>query len=184
VRRVIPMLLVAALGFLAFDAWSSATAYVVREQGSVETLSDRFPLWAHLTTTVMREAPVIGLGYYSASRVVGPEYNPALGDAHSVFFETLVGGGLIGAGAYLVLAGALTLYAVRLLMAVQGDPVMVAAIGLLITTLLLGTTSSQAIQPGPLGFSFWLLTALLPSTWEAHIARRRAAGARRSRTPP
>ena len=114
------------------DAFSSTTDYLVRDPGSVETMSDRIPLWQHLTTVVMREAPITGLGYYAASRVVATEYNPGLGNAHSVFFEVLVGGGILGAALYLVLCASLVWFAVRLLWVASGQPSAVAAAGLLV----------------------------------------------------
>jgi O-antigen ligase len=165
VRRLIPVFAALALSAYLMDSLSSATDYLVREEESVETMSDRIPLWQHLTTTVMREAPLTGLGYYAASRIVGPQYNPALGDAHSVFLEILVGGGLLGMALYLMLCTSLLWFALRLLGVGSGEPHTMAAVGLLVVTLLIGVTSSQALQPGPVGFSFWSMTALLPAIW-------------------
>ena len=67
-KLVLPL---AALAFSVFlmDALSSTTDYLVRERESIQTMSDRIPLWEHLTSVVMREAPITGLGYYAASRV-------------------------------------------------------------------------------------------------------------------
>jgi exopolysaccharide production protein ExoQ len=159
--------LILPLGALVFsvfllDAFASATDYLIRDRESVENMSDRIPLWQHLTSVVMREAPITGLGYYSASRVVGTDYNRSLGNAHSVFFEVLVGGGVLGAALYLVLCTSLVWFAVRLLRVASGQPSTVAAVGLLSSALLMGVTSPAALQAGPLGFAFWSLTALLP----------------------
>ena len=59
-------------------------------------MSDRIPLWQSLMAVVMREAPWTGLGYYAASRIWAADFNPGLGNAHSTFFEILLGGGIIG----------------------------------------------------------------------------------------
>src|ERR1700747_1287254 len=62
-----------------------------RSPETISTLSDRTGLWRHLTTVTLHQSPWFGLGYYSASRIYGPEYNPLLGTAHSIFFEVLTG---------------------------------------------------------------------------------------------
>ena len=162
VRQLVIPLMVLGFSVFLLDALSSTTDYLLRERESVQNMSDRIPLWEHLTRVVMRESPVTGMGYYAASRVIGTEYNPNLGNAHSVFFEVLVGGGILAAGLYLVLCASLLWFAVRLLRVASGRPEAVAAVGLLSTSLLMGFTSPAAIQAGPLGFAFWSLTALLP----------------------
>jgi O-antigen ligase len=172
VRQLIVPLVAFGFGTFVMDAMTSTTKFLVREPESVGTMSDRIPLWQHLTSTVMREAPLNGLGYFAASRVYATEYNPGLGTAHSVFFEVLVGGGILGAALYLVLCGSLIWFAVRLLSLARGRPSAVAAAGLLSVALLMGLTSSEAMQAGPLGFAFWSTTALLPSlVREANRAR-------------
>jgi O-antigen ligase len=147
----------------------------VRDSSSIETMSDRVPLWGYLTSVVMRDAPITGLGYYAASRVVATEYNPGLGNAHSAFFEVLLGGGILGAALYLVLCASLVVFAVRLLTVASGQPSAVASAGLLFAALLIGFTSQSALHPGPLGFAFWSLTALLPGL-SREAARVKIAG--------
>ena len=120
VRQLIVPLVALAFGVFVMDAMTSTTEFLVRDPESIRTMSDRIPLWQYLTSTVMREAPLTGLGYYAASRVYAPEYNPGLGNAHSVFFEVLVGGGILGAALYLVLCGSLVWFAVRLLSLASG----------------------------------------------------------------
>jgi O-antigen ligase len=180
VRKLMLPLAAIALSVFLMDTISSTVDYLVRDRETVENMSDRIPLWQHLTSVVMREAPITGMGYYAASRVVAPEYNPNLGNAHSVFFEVLVGGGILGAALYLVLCGSLIGFAVRLLRVASGQPGAVAATGLLFVALTMGVTTPAALQPGPLGFAFWSLTALLPGLLrEAAPARVRVAGAQR-----
>ena len=77
---------------LALDLASSFTQY--RDPESIWTLSDRVGLWIYLSQITMQKSPLLGLGYYAASRVYAPQYNPDLGTAHSMFFETLTGGGI------------------------------------------------------------------------------------------
>jgi O-antigen ligase len=119
----------------------------------------------------MREEPLIGFGYYAASRVLAPQHNPNLGNAHSVFFEFLVGGGLIGAALYLVLCTAMIVYAARLALSAAGDPEAIATVGLFAFTLILGITSTEAVLAGPVGFVFWSMTALLPAMCRQHVGR-------------
>jgi len=162
VRALILPLAALAVSVVLLDVASSTTEYLVRDSDSIETMSDRVPLWGYLTSVVMRDAPITGLGYYAASRVVATEYNPGLGNAHSAFFEVLLGGGVLGAALYLVLCASLVVFAVRLLMVKSGQPSAVASAGLLFAALLIGFTSQSALHAGPLGFAFWSLTALLP----------------------
>ena len=78
VRQLIVPLVVFAFGIFAMDAMTSTTQFLVRDTASISTMSDRIPLWQYLTSTVMREAPLTGLGYYAASRVYATEYNRGL----------------------------------------------------------------------------------------------------------
>jgi O-antigen ligase len=181
VRQLILPLALVALSVVAMDALSSTTDYFVRERESVESMSDRIPLWTYLTEVVMRDAPFTGLGYYAASRVLAPAYNEALGNAHSVFFEVLIGGGIIGAAMYVVLCVVLLWYALPLLWLASSQPSAVAAAGLLTSALLMGITSLATLQPGPLGFAFWASTALLPALWREAARGQVAAGRARFR---
>ena len=169
VRKLVPLLAMLTFGLLLLEALSSVTNYMIRETRSLETMSDRIPLWQFLTTVVMRDAPWTGLGYYSASRVWAPEYNPALGNAHSSFFEILFGGGITAAALYLVLCALLLWYAGRLLNVArhQPQPEVIAAVGLLAVTLILGVTS-LAVHVGPSGFTFWALPTILPTMWRQY----------------
>ena len=178
VRQLIVPLVVFAFGVFVMDAMTSTTGFLVRDSESARTMSDRIPLWQYLTSTVMREAPLTGLGYYAASRVYAPEYNPGLGNAHSVFFEVLVGGGILGAAVYLVLCGSLVWLAVRLLALASRRPSAVAATGLLSVALISGITQIEAIHAGPLGFAFWSTTALLPGLLREASRARTAADQR------
>jgi O-antigen ligase len=184
VRQLIVPLIAVVFGVFVMDAMTSTTEFLVRNPESIKTMSDRIPLWQHLTSTVMREAPLTGLGYYAASRIYATEYNRGLGDAHSAFFEVLLGGGILGAALYLVLCSSLVWFAVRLLSLARGRPSAVAAAGLLSVALLSGITQPEALHAGPLGFAFWSTTALLPSllreATRARIAADHRAHARKS----
>ena len=161
VRQLIVPLVLLAFGVFVMDAMTSTTEFLVKPE-SIRTMSDRIPLWQYLTGIVMRESPLIGLGYFAASRVYAPQYNPGLGNAHSVFFEVLFGGGILAATLYLALCGSLVWLAVRLLAVGNGRPSAIAAAGLLCVALLSGITQVEGIHAGPLGFAFWSMTALLP----------------------
>ena len=171
VRRLVPLLVILTVGVILLDAFSPATTYIVRDTESLGDMSDRVPLWGYLTTAVLRDEPLFGFGYYAASRVFAPQYNPSLGNAHSAFFEVLVGGGLIGAGLYLALCASLMIKAGRLLVTAGGQAETVATVGLFAFTLVLGLTSTESFHAGPVGFTFWSMTAILP-------AMSRAAGSR------
>jgi len=188
VRKLVPLLAGLTLSLFLLEAVTQTTDYLVRDTATVQTMSDRVPLWEHLTKTVMREEPLTGLGYYAASRILAPQYNSSLGNAHSAFFEVLVGGGLVGAAGYLMLCASLLWCAGRLLHVASGQPNAVATVGLLSVVLIQGITSSEALNAGPIGFTFWSLTALLPALYREsasqtvfytqRLARRRPVTAR------
>jgi len=126
----------------------------------VASLSHRFGVWRQLTAISLRHPPWFGLGYYSASRIHGPEYNPFLGTAHSMFFEVLSGGGLVSFALFLALCVTLSTYTVRLLY-LSRDRFSFAYAALFIACLLLGFTG-ETIDSGPLAISFWCSAAVLP----------------------
>lgn len=183
VRQFVGVLFALFLGLLALEIASRTTDFIVRETKTIDTLSDRVPLWGYLTETVMRDEPLIGLGYFAATRVLAPNYNQDLGTAHSVFFEVLVGGGIVSAVLYLILCGSLISYAVRLLRVGSGQAEAVAVVGLFVFSLVVGITSTEALHPGVVGFAFWSMPTLLPRMCRQAEARavvatrRRPAGA-------
>jgi hypothetical protein len=166
VKKVFPIATVVLLVAAMNDLLPVAREYVTRRAEEVGTLSERTPLWEHLVGAMLRDSPVIGLGYYSASRVLGPQYNRGLGDAHSAFVEVLVGGGLVGGLLFLALYAAVFVYAAKLFTHARDDPMTFAVIGLLVMVFVLSLTSTSGIHAGPLGFTFWSATALLPAVWE------------------
>jgi hypothetical protein len=177
VRKLVPLLATLSLGLLLLDSFAPVSKYMIRDSGSIETMSDRIPLWQSLTDVVMRQAPWTGLGYYAASRVWAADFNPGLGNAHSTFFEILLGGGIVAAGVYVGLCALLLWYAGRLLSVASRQPEVIAGVGLVAVTLLLGITSLAA-HVGPSGFTFWSLPALLPAMWRQY-ARAPAPGHQR-----
>jgi hypothetical protein len=171
VRMVLPMFLVLLGGLFALDMFAATTLYILRDQQTIETMNDRIPLWAYMSRIVMRDEPLIGFGYFAGSRVLAPQYNPGLGTAHSAFFEFLVGGGILGATLFVVLCAALVFYAARLIATHGHQPEALASAGLLTIALVLGLTSSEATLPGPVGFCFWSMTAVLPALYRSAVSR-------------
>jgi O-antigen ligase len=162
VRKVVPLLAVVSVGLLFAEVLSDATGFFVREPQSLQTMSDRIPLWRYLTAVVMRESPLTGLGYYAASRVYAPQYNEALGNAHSAFFEILLGGGIVAASLYVAFFASLVFSAFTLLGVAERRPEILVVVGLVVVALLLAVTS-VAVHVGPSGFTFWSLSALVPA---------------------
>jgi hypothetical protein len=135
--------------------------WIVRDPESVSTLSDRTGLWTSLTEVTLRKSPLIGLGYYSASRIYGPQYNPGLGTAHSVIVETLVGGGILSTTVLVALWLALGVY-VASLFRQRVDRTAFISFSLLLSTILLGLTGAS-LSEAPDGFVFWCVAAILPT---------------------
>lgn len=138
-----------------------------RDPESVSNLGDRIGLWRHLTTVTLSRSPWLGLGYYSASRIYGPEYNPGLGTAHSVFVEVLVGGGVLSFALLIALCATLSVYAARLLVA-KRDRLSFATSSLLLACLLFGAMGEE-IDSGPVAVGFWYCAAVLPGLCECAL---------------
>ena len=146
------------LMFYACNQIPSISQY--RSPETISTLSDRTGLWRHLTEVTLRQSPWFGLGYYSASRIYGPEYNPLLGTAHSMFFEVLSGGGLLSFALFSALCVTLSVYAARLLY-LNRDRFSFAYAALFIACLLFGFMG-ETIDSGPVALTFWCTASVLP----------------------
>lgn len=131
-----------------------------RQPEDVSNLGDRIGLWSYLTKITLTQSPWFGLGYYSASRVYGPQYNPDLGTAHSMFFEVLTGGGVVSFVLLIALTIALSVYTVRLLL-LKRDRLSFGASALFIACLLFGAMGDE-IDSGPVAICFWYAVAALP----------------------
>jgi hypothetical protein len=140
-----------------------------RDPETLSTLGDRIGLWRHLTAVTLSHSPWLGLGYYSASRIHGPEYNPGFGTAHSMFFEVLSGGGLCSFALLLALCTALCVYTMRLLWA-KKDRLSFATCAVFVACLLFGAMGEE-IDSGPVAIGFWYCVAVLPRLSAQPIAR-------------
>ena len=161
IKPVLRIAYVLCLSILLLYVWGqlpSISRY--RDPESVSTLGDRIGLWRHLTAVTLHQSPWFGLGYYSASRIHGPEYNVGLGTAHSMFFEVLCGGGLVSFALLMALCITLTIYMVRLLCR-RRDRLSFATCVLFIACLLFGFTGEE-LDSGPVAMGFWFCAAVLP----------------------
>jgi O-antigen ligase len=175
VRRAVPVLLLGLLGLGAFDALTATGQYVVREQQSIATMSDRVPLWSHLVSNVAAESPLVGIGYVSGSRILAPQYNRGLGNAHSAYVEVFVGGGVLSTGLLLSVIAGLTWSIGRLLFRRPGDTLVIAAAGVFVVVGVTAVTTSEAFMAGPLGLAFWSLVAVVPKLASRFPGHRGAA---------
>ena len=140
-----------------------------RRPEDIANLGDRLGLWRYLSTITLTQSPWLGLGYYSASRVYGPQYNPGLGNAHSMFFEVLLGGGLLSFSLFMVLCTMLVVYAVCLLYK-NRDRFSFALASLFLATLIFGSMGDE-IDSGPVALCFWCSVAILPYLYEKSFQR-------------
>lgn len=149
----------------AYDRVPSVSHY--RSPETISTLSDRIGLWRYLGTVTLTRSPWLGLGYYSASRTYGPEYNPWLGTAHSMFFEVLLGAGVPSFMFLTTLCLILSIYAFRLIW-VAKDRLSFAISTLFVASLLFGFMGDE-IDSGPVAISFWCSAAILPRLYERFV---------------
>lgn len=131
-----------------------------RQPEDIANLGDRLGLWGYLTHITLMKSPWLGLGYYSASRVYGPQYNPELGNAHSMFFEILLGGGVLSFALFTALCITLGVYAVYLL-SKTGNRFTFAVSALFFAVLIFGAMGDE-IDSGPVAMCFWYAVAVLP----------------------
>jgi O-antigen ligase len=141
-----------------------------RDPKTVSDLGDRIGLWHHLSRVTLDQSPWLGMGYYSASRIHGPEYNPGLGTAHSMFIEVLSGGGVLSFALLIALCVILFRYAAALLFA-KGNRLSFATCSLLFACLLFGSMGEE-IDSGPVAVGFWYCVAVLPQLYEQYVSRR------------
>jgi O-antigen ligase len=135
-----------------------------RQSETISSLDDRIGLWRYLSNTTLTQSPWLGFGYYSASRIYGPQYNPALGNAHSMFFEILLGGGVFSVALFTALCATLCMHAVYLLYK-NRDRFSFAVATLFFTTFIFGSMGDE-IDSGPVAMCFWYSAAVLPWMYE------------------
>jgi O-antigen ligase len=141
-----------------------------RPAESMWSLSDRTGLWTHLVNVTWQNSPLFGLGYFAASRIYAPQYNPDLGTAHSGFVEVFVGGGVPSALAYIAIWCALVVYVLPLVG--RGMDRRSFAVLALLTSTFLFTFIGGAVEAEPVGTMFWCLAAIIPVLWREHQRRR------------
>jgi O-antigen ligase/polysaccharide polymerase Wzy-like membrane protein len=131
-----------------------------RQAEDIWTLSDRVGLWSYLIDVTVQHGPWLGLGYFAASRIYAPEYNPALGTAHSAFMEIYAGGGLISLAVFLGIWVVVAVQITRLYLG-RPDRMGFALVALFCAALFLNAIGGE-LQAEPAGFCFWCVVASLP----------------------
>jgi hypothetical protein len=164
--RFLAYFLCASLLLLCVCGWLPRVSDY-RDTATVWTLGDRIGLWGHLIMVTLNRSPWLGLGYFSASRIHGPEYNPGLGTAHSMFIEVLSGGGVLSFALLIGICLTICRYAVLLLYA-KGDRLSFATSSLLLACLLFGSMGEE-IDSGPVAVGFWYCVAVLPLLYEHYV---------------
>ena len=137
------------------------TRWIIREPETVPDLSGRLELWRYVSDAALKKSPLIGLGYYSASRILSLEFAPNLGSAHSGFVEVLVGGGILSLAVLALLWCVLIGYILTLLSR-ENDSLSFAASSLLPLVFLMAAGGWGDFDSGPLALTFWCLAAMLP----------------------
>jgi hypothetical protein len=156
-RRVVTLVLLVLP--LVFGVLLSALN-TQRQAEDIWTLSDRVGLWSYLIDVTVQHGPWLGLGYFAASRIYAPEYNPALGTAHSAFMEIYAGGGLISLAVFLGIWIVMAVQIARLYLA-RPDRIGFALVALFCAALFLNAIGGE-LQAEPAGFCFWCVVASLP----------------------
>jgi len=175
-RRTAYVLVLGAMLVASTGLWQSISPRMIRETDTLDTLDGRLGLWQYLSNITLSKSPVIGLGYYAASREYGMAYEEWSGTAHSAFVEVLVGGGLASFLIVLVLWVVLAASAASLLFR-RKDPYVFASCSLLLAVLI-ASNVGEGMEAGPIGFTFWCLATILPTL------RRTGSSPSRTRSEP
>jgi O-antigen ligase len=125
------------------------------------TISGRVGLWSYLIETTVEKGPWFGLGYFVASRIYAPEFNPDLGTAHSAFMEIYVGGGLLSLVVFLLIWAVLGWKTLKLYLSRPGKTGF-AIVGLFFAALFLNGIGGE-LQAEAAGFCFWCVVAAVIS---------------------
>lgn len=149
-----------ALGVVAVLAGGFTVISQIRDPESIYDLSNRVGLWSYMSDAVMRASPWLGLGYTAATRILGAEFDPDLAAGHSIFFDVFIGGGFISLAVFVALFIRLGYYSVRLLR-FSKDPRIFAVCSLFLYVLIMGAVG-ETIDTSPFGFTFWMVTSMLP----------------------
>jgi O-antigen ligase len=156
-----------AMAFYAYHWLPNLSQY--RQPEDIANLGDRIGLWRYLSNVTLTQSPLLGLGYYSASRVYGPQYNPGLGNAHSMFFEILLGGGALSFALFAALCVMLCVHSTYLLFKNRGRFSFAIAC-LFFASLIFGSMGDE-IDSGPVAMCFWYSATVLPWLYERSLRR-------------
>jgi O-antigen ligase len=160
-RSVVAVLGLLAASALLFGMMPAIVAWVVRDPASLATLSERIPLWRFLVPIMWRKSPILGLGFYAATRVYGTQYNVSIGTAHSAFVEVLVGGGLLSFVLLMALVTGALLRSLRSFVRNGRQAQVFVTFALLLTVLSIGVVSEEMIIASPTALSLWLVVSLI-----------------------
>lgn len=160
-RRTGYGLILGAMLVISTGLLSRVSPWVLRESETIDTLDGRVGLWQYLGHTTLSKSPVLGLGYYAASREYGSQYEGWSGTAHSAFVEVLVGGGLASLSIMIALWVVLGLSAASVFF--RTNDALVFAVCSLLIAVFLASNVGEGIEAGPIGFTFWCLAAIVPS---------------------
>ena len=165
------------LGFLSLAVFPFVFLFYIlpalqeyRATDSIWSLTGRTDLWFYLAQVALNQSAWIGLGYYSASRIIALDFNPGMGTAHSVFVEVLLGGGLLSLIPCMALYFLLLRRAIQFLSKDRSD-LEFACGTLLIVTMALSLLGGD-FGYGQVGITFWSLAAAIPVMAECSRRRR------------
>jgi hypothetical protein len=136
------------------------SGWLIREQDTVSTLSDRIPLWQFTASYVVENVFWFGYGL-SANRTITLAYNEGLGTSHSAYLEIFSGGGMISFAVFMVLLVLELAVAIRLLAWFGRRPEVFVIVSLLLATIVFGVVSEEMVIASPASLVFWVLPSLL-----------------------
>jgi hypothetical protein len=153
-------LALALVVLLLFGLMPIVTSWLIRDPTSLRSFSGRIPLWEFLVPVMWQKSPLIGLGFYAASRVYGLQFNVGIGTAHSAFVEILVGGGVISCALFLAVVGAGLRRSAAAFTRDGKDPRVFVTFVLLLGLVCLGIVSEEMVIASPTALTFWIVMSV------------------------
>lgn len=140
-------------------------SFLIREEQSLYTLSDRTRVWSFLAQIVLQESPILGMGFYT-ERIYVLQVNPGIGTAHSAFFIVFGGGGILASCVYALLLLGMLSIALKSFLRRAREPKVFTSLSVLLSVLVIGLVSEETVIATPTGFTFYMLVSLLPQVWK------------------
>lgn len=139
--------------------WERIFPFLIREEQSIYTLSDRTRVWNYITREALENNLLLGIGF-CAERIFTLEVNPGIGTAHSSLMSVLIGGGPFAALIYIILLANMA-HSLWMSFFKNKNTLAFPLLSVFLAVLAIALVSEEAVIATPTGFTFYLLVSLI-----------------------